>query len=176
MLPSSTRHRLKVTVAAADLLPIPLHHRCPLCPSPGIQLWPSLCFLPFLIISSTTQRWPRCGQSAEIGRKGPTVVPRGMKQRRHRSFPAQALHYRAVGGRKDRVRQELMVRCTARGGGGSTSLTRSIALHLCISNVYISDRRVMGADTAADTSRAKRSQRDGQALQAHSHCLLAKIR
>ncbi|XP_044404438.1 atherin isoform X2 [Triticum aestivum] len=63
---------------------------------------------------------------------------------RHRSFPAQALHYRAVGGRKDRGRGELMVRCTARGGGGSTSLTRSIATTsssaatLCISNVYIS--------------------------------------
>ncbi|KAM3225172.1 hypothetical protein ACQJBY_058112 [Aegilops geniculata] len=90
-----------------------------------------------------------------------------MKQRRHRSFPAQALHYRAVGGRKDRGREELMVRCTVRGGGGSTSMTRSIAPHLYISN---------GADTAADTSRAKRSRRDGQTLQAHNHCLLAKIR
>ncbi|XP_048542394.1 uncharacterized protein LOC125529508 [Triticum urartu] len=119
VLPSSTRHRLKVTVAAADLLP----HS----PPPSLSIG---------------------GRGADnrrkVGRKGPTVEPRGMRQQRHRSFPAQALHYRAVGGRKDRGREELMVRCTARGGGGSTSLTRSIATTsssaatLCISNVYIS--------------------------------------
>nr|XP_040248575.1 uncharacterized protein LOC109745153 isoform X2 [Aegilops tauschii subsp. strangulata] len=171
MLPSSARHRLKVTVAAADLLPIPLHHRVSIVsvsrdPTMAIALFPS--FSDHLVHNGgrgADNRW-------KVGREGPTVVPRGMKQRRHRSFPGQALHYRAVGGRKDRGREELMVRCTARGGGGSTSLTRSIAPHLCISN----DRRVTGADTAADTSRAKRSRRDGQAFQAHSHCLLAKIR
>ncbi|XBH63697.1 hypothetical protein VPH35_117612 [Triticum aestivum] len=88
MLPSSARHRLKVTVAAADLLPIPLHHRVSIVsvsrdPTMAIALFPS--FSDHLVHNGgrgADNRW-------KVGREGPTVVPRGMKQRRHRSFPGQ---------------------------------------------------------------------------------------